>query len=227
MQSAQNSKNSKNPKNSKSLKKSAKGLQDISHHFLSAAEADVSPNATGTAGHLEDSNPREVSKKKQVSPDKPAKPVRRKDNCSACAHLIARAGQPFQCRVYSVEHTKHGVERREKVNINDGRTCPHFMRVTSKQIEDILRTHESSLGSEQIREYAHRVDEQVLHTKTITISSQPGETAEEILRHELLNYLMDGYTISEATVTMSEESGDKKRSKKTIHKVNLRVDKQG
>jgi len=208
-------------------KKGAKGFEDISHYFLSAAEADVSPDATGTAGHLESSNARKSSNKKPASPDSPSKPARRKDNCASCAHLIARAGRPFQCRIYSVDYASHGVERRDKIDIGEGHTCPLFMRVTSKQIEDILRAHGSSLGADQVREYAHTVDEQVVHTKTVTISARAGASAEDVLREELLRYLVDGYSIIEATVTMREEQSEKNRSKTIVHKVRLRLEENG
>jgi hypothetical protein len=212
---------------SRNPKKGAKGFKDISHYFLSAAEADVSQDATGTADHLEDSTARTTPNKEETKPRNSSKPARRKDNCASCAHLIARAGRPFQCRIYSVEHESHGVERRERIDIAEGHTCPHFMRVTSKQIEDILRAHGSSLRPDQVREYARSVDEHVIHTKTITISGRAGASAEEALREELLRYLVDGYSIAEATVTCREESSEKDRSKTTIHKVILRLEEKG
>ena len=101
------------------------------------------------------------------------------------------------------------------------------MRVTSKQIEDILRAHGSSLGPDQVREYARSVDERVVHTKTITISGRAGASAEEALREELLRYLVDGYSIAEATVTHREDSSEKDRTKTTIHKVILRLEDKG
>jgi len=208
-------------------KEGSETLKALSKHFISAAEADAPQNATGTAGHLEDSSAQASSRNKPTSPNKRSKPARRKDNCASCAHLIARAGQPFQCRIFSVEHSKHGVEKREKIDISEGRTCPYFMRVTSKQIEDILRSHGSSLGPDQVLEYAHTVDEQVIHTKTITISSRAGTTAEEVLREHLLRYLMDGYTISEATVRKQEDHSEEHRSKTTIHKIRLRLEQEG
>ena len=97
------------------------------------------------------------------------------------------------------------------------------MRVTSKQLEDILRNHGSSLEPQQVREYAHHVDEQTVHTKTVTISSRPGEKAEEVLREELLNYLLEGYSILEATVAKEEEDSESGHSKTTTHKVCLRT----
>lgn len=206
--------------------KSAKGFSDISHHFLSAAEANVSHDATGTAGHLEGSTTRPTSKERPVGPNTTSKSVRRRDNCSACAHLVARAGQPFQCRIFSVEYEKHRVERREKIDINEGRSCPYFMRVTSEQIEDILRRHGSSLDAGQVREYAHKVDERIVHTKTITISDRLGADAGEVLREELLNYLIDGYTIIDATVSKEEEQSEGKRSKTTARKIRLRIEQK-
>jgi hypothetical protein len=137
--------------------------------------------------------------------------------------LIARAGQPFQCRIFSAEYSEYKVERREKIDLDEGRTCPYFMRVTSKQIEDILRSHGSSLRSEQVREYAHRVDEQVILNKTVTFSPRAGMNAEEVIREELLRYLVDGYSIVEATVSKQEEHSEDKRSTTTIHKVRLRI----
>jgi hypothetical protein len=137
--------------------------------------------------------------------------------------LIARAGQPFQCRIFSAEYSQYKVERRDKIDLDEGRTCPYFMRVTSKQIEDILRSHGSSLGSEQVREYAHRVDEQVILNKTVTFSPRAGMNAEEVIREELLRYLVDGYSIVEATVSKQEDHSEDKRSKTTIHKVHLRI----
>ena len=212
--------------NAQNPKKSVKGFKDISHYFLSAAEADASPDATGTAGHLEDSNSRAASNEAPVSPDKPTKPARRKDNCSACAHLIARAGQPFQCRIFSVEYARHGVEQKEKIHISEGHTCPYFMRVTSKQIEDILRNHKSALEPEQVREYAHKVDKKTTDIKTITVSPLPGQRAEEVLREELMRYLMDGYSIAEATVMKKQGSEESKHSKTIIDKVRLRIEEK-
>ena len=206
--------------------KKAKGFQDISHYFLSAAEADVSINATGTAGHLESQTAKTISQEEPASPENKSKPARRKENCAACAHLIARAGRPFQCRIFSVEHEKHGVKQRENIHISEGHTCPYFMRVTSRQIEDILRSHDSALRPDQVREYAHKVDEQVVHTKTITIGSRLGSAAEEVLREELLNYLIEGYSIAEATVVKKEEHTESKNSKTTTHKINLRIEQK-
>jgi hypothetical protein len=206
--------------------KKAKGFQDISHYFLSAAEADDSPNATGTAGHLESNTSKTIEKEKPESPSSKSKPVRRKDNCAACAHLIARAGRPFQCRIFSVEYEKHGVEQRENIHISEGHTCPYFMRVTSRQIEDILRSHDSSLRSDQVREYAHKVDEQTIHTKTITITARLGTAAEEVLREELLNYLMEGYSIAEATVLKKEDHSESGNSRTTTHKIKLRIEQK-
>jgi len=78
-----------------------------------------------------------------------------------------------------------------------------------------------------VHEYAHRVDEQVIHTKTITISARAGASAEEVLREELLRYLVDGYSIAKATVTLHEETAEKDRTKTTIHKVHLRLEEKG
>jgi hypothetical protein len=206
--------------------KKAKGFQDISHYFLSAAEADVSTHAMGTAGHLEDQTAQTISTEKPESPKRKSKPARRKDNCAACAHLIARAGRPFQCRIYSVEYEKHGVEQRENIHINEGHTCPYFMRVTSKQIEDILRNHDSALRPDQLREYAQKVDEQVVHTKTVTIGARLGAAAEEVLREHLLNYLIEGYSIAEATLIKQEEDSESEHPKTTTHKINLRIEKK-
>ncbi len=215
---------SRNPKTPP--RQSMPGFQDISHYFLSAAEADISPDATGTAGPLEGSSAKTTPEDEPVNPNTTSKPARRKDNCASCAHLIARAGRPFQCRIFSVEHEKHRVERRERIDINQGRSCPFFMRVTSGQIEDILRSHGSSLDAGKVREHTYRVDERLIHTKTVTISERLGDAAEEVLREELLNYLMDGYSITEATVTKEEDQSEGKRSKTTIHKIRLRIEQK-
>ena len=212
---------SRNPKTPP--KQSAPGFQDISHYFLSAAEADATQDATGAAGRLEDSTTQKTPEDEPVNPNTTSKPARRKDNCASCAYLIARAGRPFQCRIFSVESEKHRVERREKIDINEGRSCPFFTRVTSGQIEDILRSHGSSLDAGKVRESAHKVDERLTHTKTVTISERLGDAAEEVLREELLSYLMDGYSITEATVTKEEEQTEGKRTKTTVHKIRLRV----
>jgi hypothetical protein len=204
-------------------KKGAGKFENISHYFLSAAEADASRDATGTADHLSRSGAPTTSESKPASPISSNQPVRRKDNCASCAHLIARAGQPFQCRIFSVQYSQYKVERRERIDLNEGRACPFFMRVTSKQIEDILRSHGSSLDAEQVREYAHDVDEQVIRTKTVTFSPSGGTSAEEALREELLRYLVDGYSIIEATVTREESNSENKHSRTTIQKVRLRV----
>lgn len=203
-----------------------KSFKDISHYFLSAAEADESHHAAETAGHLTESSISPPSDNKPTSPKSSGQSARRKENCASCAHLIARAGQPFQCRIFSQQHAKHRVERRDTIDLNEGRTCPYFMRVTSKQIEDILKSHGSSLSSEQVREYAHRVDEQVLLNKTITVIPQAGVSAEEALREELLRYLIDGYSIIEATVSTKEESSENKHSKTVIRKITLRVEQE-
>lgn len=195
-------------------------LRDLSKHFLSAAEADDSPDATGTADHLSSSSVSETSNDTSKSSNQPA---RRKENCAACAHLITRAGQPFQCRIFSVEYSEHRVERREKIDLAEGRTCPYFMRITSKQIDDILKNHGSSLNAEQVREYAHCVDEQVIHNKTIEFSPRPGTSAEETLREELLRYLADGYSLVDATVTKQEDHSETRHSKTTTHRIRLRV----
>jgi len=195
-------------------------LRDLSKHFLSAAEADDSPNATGTADHLRSSN---VSATSNDTSQSSSQPARRKENCAACAHLITRAGQPFQCRIFSVDYSENRVERREKIDLTEGHTCPYFMRITSKQIDDILKSHGSSLDSEQVREYAHCVDEQVIHNKTVEFSPRPGTSAEETLREELLGYLADGYSIVEATVTRQEDHSETRHSKTTTHKIRLRV----
>jgi hypothetical protein len=208
-------------------KRIANRFEDISHYFLSAAEADASKDATEAAGHLTKSNPPNPSDSKPASSLSSSQPVRRKENCASCAHLIVRVGQPFQCRIFSAEHSKYKVEHREKIELNEGRTCPYFMRVTSKQIEDILRSHGSSLSSEQVRDYPHRVDEQIVSTKTITISPSGGLAAEEVLREELLRYLVDGYSIIEATVSFKEDLSDDKRSKSTTRKIRLRVKQDG
>ncbi len=208
-------------------KKSAKSFGDISHYFLSAAEADGSHNVTGTAGHLEDSNAPATSDDKPANAQSAKGHARRRENCASCAHLItARAGQPFQCRVYSVDYAQHKVERREKIDLEQGRTCPYFMRVTSKQLEDILRSHGSPLTSDQVREYAHEIDEHIIHNKTITLSPRVNMTAEEVLREELLRYLVDGYSIIEATVTREESQSEDKHSKATIQKITLRVKRE-
>lgn len=204
-------------------KKVANRFEDISHYFLSAAEADATRNATETAGHLTDSNPPKPSDSKPASSQSSSQPVRRKENCASCAHLIVRVGQPFQCRIYSAEHAKYKVERREKIDLNEGRTCPYFIRVTSKQIEDILQSHGSSLSAEQVRNYPHRVDDQIVSTRTITISPSAGMSAEEVLREELLRYLVDGYSIIEATVSIQENQPGDKHSKSTLRKIRLRV----
>lgn len=205
-------------------KKAAKSFEDISHYFLSAAEADGSHNVTGTAGHLEDSNVPPTSDSKPASPRGATAPARRRENCASCAHLIAaRGGQPFQCRIYSAQHEEYKVARRERIDLEEGRTCPYFMRVTSRQLEDILRSHGSQLSSEQVREYAHEVDEQVILNKTITFSPRAGMTPEEVLREELLRYLVDGYSIVEATVTRKESHSEDKHSKTVMHKTKLRV----
>ena len=204
-------------------KRTSRTFKDISHYFLSAAEADASKDATGTAGHLDVSNAPTASENKPASSESPSQPARRKENCASCAHLITRAGQPFQCRVFSLQHADYRVERREKIELLDGHTCPHFTRITSKQIEDILRSHNSSLTSEQVREYAHSVDEQLILNKTVTFSPHGGVSAEEVLREELLRHLEDGYSIIEATVTRKESHSEAKRSKTTIRKIRLRV----
>jgi len=206
--------------------KKAKGFQDISHYFLSAAEADAPANATGTAGHLENQTAQTNPKEKPADPESKRKPSRRRDNCAACAHLIARAGRPFQCRIFSVEHEKHRVEHRENIHISEGHTCPYFMRVTSRQIEDILRSHGSELRAEQVCEYAHEVDEQTVHTKTITIGARLGTTAEDVLREQMLNYLLEGYSIAEATLVKKEIDSESAHSKTTIHEIKLRTEKK-
>ncbi|UCD56748.1 MAG: hypothetical protein JSV16_13105 [Candidatus Hydrogenedentota bacterium] len=149
--------------------------------------------------------------------------MRRKENCASCAHLMARVGQPFQCRIFSIQYSEYNVECRQCIDLNEGHACPYFMRVTSKQIEDILRSHGSSLTSEQVREYAHRIDEHTILNKTITVSPRAGASAEEVLREELLRYLVDGYSIIEATVTRHEDHSNGKHSKSALRKVRLRV----
>jgi hypothetical protein len=212
------------------MQRPQKGLasfEDISHHFLSVAEADNSDHATGTAGHLHDSDEKPISDAKPASPKKSNRQARRKDTCAACAHLLPRAGQPFQCRIFSIDYARFNVEHREKIDLAEGRTCPFFMRVTSRQLEDILRSHGSPLVPEQVREYAQDVDEEIAHTKTIAISARAGTSAEEVLREELLRYLMDGYSIVEATVVLKEEQAEDKRSKTTTHTVKLRLKEEG
>ena len=51
-------------------------------------------------------------------------------------------------------------------------------------------------------------------------------TRREVLREELLRYLMDGYSITEATVIKKDESAESKHSKSTIHKVRLRIEEE-
>ena len=204
-------------------KKGSRTFKDISHYFLSAAEADATEDATGTADHLEVSHAPKTSDNKPASSKSPSQPVRRKENCASCAHLITRAGQPFQCRIFSLQHADYGVARREKIDLHEGHTCPYFTRITSRQIKDILRSHGSSLSSEQVREYAHSVEEQLILNKSITLSPRGGLSAEEILREELLRHLEDGYCIIDATVTKKEDHSEARHSKTTIRKVRLRV----
>ena len=207
----------------KRSKRNTRNSKNISPYILSAAEADVSQDATGTAGHLESTSAPTTSSKKPVSSKNSTQPARRKDNCTACAHLIVRAGQPFQCRIFSTEYAEYNLERRDRINLEEGYTCPFFMRITSRQIDEILKSHGSSLSSEQVREYAHQVDEQTVHTKTVVFSPHAGVSAEELLREELLRYLMDGYTVIEATVTREENQSESKHSTNTTHKIRLRV----
>jgi len=213
----------KRAQNVQHLKKAARTFEDISHYFLSAAEADVSPDAAGTAGHLTESSLSTASDSEPASRRSASQPMRRKENCASCAHLIARAGQPFQCRIFSLDYAAYKVERRERIDLNEGRTCPFFLRVTSKQIEEILRSHGSPLSSDQVREYGHHVDEQLSLTKTITFSQRGETSAEEQLREELFRYLLDGYTIVEATITQEEKRSEGKHSRTTTHTVRLRI----
>jgi hypothetical protein len=135
--------------------------------------------------------------------------------------LIARSGQPFQCRIFSLQYADYNLERRDRIQLDEGHTCPYFLRVTSKQIEDILRSHGSSLTAEQVREYAHTVEEEVILKKTVTFVPRAGTSAEEILREELLRYLLEGYSIVEATITREET--DPEDEKPTTRRITLRV----
>ncbi|RJP15260.1 MAG: hypothetical protein C4520_20485 [Candidatus Abyssobacteria bacterium SURF_5] len=192
-----------------------KGFKDISHYFLSAAEADEVDTAR-TAGHQAHENPPMLSDNSTASPQRSLQPMRRKENCASCAHLIARAGQPFQCRIYSVDHFKHKVKPLEAISLHQGHTCVYFMRITSGQIEEILRSHGSTLSAEYVRESPHTVEERTVQEKTVTIEPYGDLTAEEALREELLRYLLDGYSIIDATVTLrSDVSDEKHRSSKT------------
>jgi len=204
-------------------KKGARNFKDISHYFLSAAEADASQDAMGTAGHLKLSSTPTTSDKQPASPTSSSQPVRRKENCASCTHLIARAGQPFQCRIFLNHYAEYKTERRETIRLDEGRTCPHFLRVTSRQIEDILHSHGSSLTPEQVRDYAQEVEEEVILKKTVTFTPRAGTSAEEILREELLRYLLEGYSITEATVTREENDSDDADSKRTTRQIKLRV----
>jgi hypothetical protein len=136
---------------------------------------------------------------------------------------MARAGQPFQCRIFSTQYSEYKVKRREKIQLDEGRTCPYFMRVTSRQIEDILRSHGSSLSSTHVREYAHSVEEQLALDKTITFSPRAGMSAEEALREELLRYMVEGYSIIEATVIKEEELSEDRHSRSTSQKIKMRL----
>jgi hypothetical protein len=204
-------------------KKVAKGFEDISHYFLSAAEADFPRDATRTAGHLSRSSDAQPSDNKPASSHRARQAERRKENCASCAHLIARAGQPFRCRIFSEKHAEFKVERREKITLNEGNTCPFFVRVTSKQIEQILREHCSPLTPAEVREFSHTVEEQATHTKTVTFSARAGQSAEEILREELVRYLFDGYSVMDVTLTLQEESSECNRSCASSHTIRLRA----
>lgn len=207
-------------------KKGARNFKDISHYFLSAAEADASHDAMGTAGHLKTSSAPTTSDKRPASPTSSSKPARRKENCASCTHLIARAGQPFQCRIFSSQYAEYNLEHRDSIRIDEGHTCPLFMRVTSKQIQDILRSHGSSLSSEQVREYPHSVEKQSPLDKTITFSPHGGINAGENLREELLRYLFEGYSVIEATVAREENHSDDTHSKTSLQKIRLRLKKE-
>jgi hypothetical protein len=204
-------------------KKKQKGFQDISHYFLSAAEAEVSGNAVGAAGHPVHNIPPMLSDDSKSGAQRPRQPMRRKENCAACAQLIARAGQPFQCRIYSVDYSRYKVPQQETIELNQGQTCPYFMRVTSRQIEDILRSHGSKLRPDHVREYAHEVEERLTHEKTVTVKAYGGMTAEEALREELLRYLVDGYSIVDATVALTEDASDENQQRSKTSRVRLRV----
>ena len=208
-------------------KKPDKGFKDISHYFLSAAEADVPENAVGAAGHQAREIPPMLSDDSAAGSPRPLQPMRRKENCASCAHLIARSGQPFQCRVYSVEHLAFKVQAKESVDLNQGHSCPFFMRVTSRQIEEILRSHGSELSAGRLRDSPHHVEEQFTHEKTITVEPFGGMSAEEALREELLRYLMDGYSIVDATVVLEEDVSDGKHHRAKTSRVRLRVKPRG
>ncbi|GAB4343307.1 MAG: hypothetical protein Kow0099_21590 [Candidatus Abyssubacteria bacterium] len=137
--------------------------------------------------------------------------------------MIARAGQPFRCRIFSEKHDEFKVERREKIILDEGHTCPFFVRVTSKQIEEILRSHRSPLTPEEVREFSHTVDEETTRTKTVTFSPRAGQSAEEILREELMRYLCDGYSVVDVTLTRHDESSEGNRSRSSSHTIRLRV----
>jgi hypothetical protein len=74
-----------------------------------------------------------------------------------------------------------------------------------------------------VREYGHRIDEQLSLTKTITFSQRGESSAEEQLREELFRYLLDGYSIIEATVAQEEKHSEGKLSRTTTHTVRLRI----
>jgi hypothetical protein len=97
------------------------------------------------------------------------------------------------------------------------------MRVTSRQIEDILRSHGSALSASQVREFPHEVEEQITHEKIVTIEAHGGMTAEEALREELLRYLVDGYSVVDATVVLNEDASEPNRRKQKTTRVRLRV----
>jgi hypothetical protein len=205
-------------------KKSGKNFEDISHYFISAAEADGSKDADGAAGRQAHDDPPMLSDDSSTaSPRRSLQPMRRKENCASCAHLIARAGQPFQCRIYSVDHSKYQVQFQASVPLHQGHTCPYFLRVTSKQIQDILRSHGSTLSPTEVRESAYQVEEKVIHEKTVTVEPCAGLTAEEALREELLRYLIDGYSIIDATVVLNETASATNHSSSTIHRIRLRT----
>jgi hypothetical protein len=97
------------------------------------------------------------------------------------------------------------------------------MRVTSRQIEEILRSHGSTLSPAQLRDSPHHVEEKFTHEKNITVEPYGDMTAEEALREELLRYLMDGYSVVDATVVLEEDVSDGKHRSTKTSRVRLRI----